>query len=145
MAEMVPDGQGGIRYIQIPDPGAGLNFTYAQPIRTRWWLKNITAVFTAGAAAANREAALEILQGGNRIMIIRGGESIVAAEVWYLNWGGVLSAGLTAAGRIQTMNIPERTILNDVVIVQSMIVNIQPADVISDIFMIVEEWIEPLV
>ena len=144
MAEMIPEGQGSLRVIKIADPGVGLDFQHAQEANVRWRIMSLSCTFTASGNAATREINLDIVDGGNVVLRLHIRNAVIAGETWSINFyvAGINPA--LAAGRVIAGCLPEKLLINGGKTITSYTTAIDAGDQYSGIYMMVEEWIEPL-
>jgi len=145
MAEMIPESHGRIRIVNPADPGGGIDFIHNQDARIRWRIMSIKYVFAADGNVANREPGVEFFRG-TELLLRLGVERVVpASQTWtVLHYNGGIIGG-PIAGRVMVGGLPNRFMINDGTIVRSRVGNLQAGDLITDIYIMVEEWIEPLV
>jgi len=144
MSEMIPAGQGKLLVLTPVNPVAGADFQVTQPIRTRWRVMSVKFVFTASAGVADRIMNLQFIAAGMIVVEMNARAVITASEVWTVTYmySGVYVP--TTGGRVVTGGMPENMLVNDSMVITSRVGNIQAGDQISDVAILVEEWMEPL-
>ena len=143
--EQIPADQGRVRVVVVPDPAAAGDFTYTQPICTRWRLISVGFEFQTSGTAANRLVQLDIMMGTE--VLIRSGlrGPIIASRTIQVSYFGVVGYAEVQDFRSMTGSLPEKMLLNNEMVIRTVTTNIQVGDQFSHIRILVEEWIEPLV
>ena len=145
MRSILPENQGYIRHVTIPDPAAGAVFTYTQPVAVRWRVISLCAHFVTDANPANRQISLDFRLGTD--IILRAGindlitDSLTLDISWNPGGGGVVNAANTAKMGV----LPSTFLFNNEMIIFATVQNIQIGDQFSEIHLLVEEWMESLV
>lgn len=144
MAEMIPDDQGRICVIKVVDPAGGGEFIHVQPARLRWRVISLKALFTADANAANRFFNLDLMVGGAVVLRMPVREEATAGQVWTINWftGAFYTPDTLSLNEAGLM--PEKLLVNNEMMITSFTDGIQVGDQWSQIYLMVEEWMEPL-
>lgn len=144
MGHIVPASQGGIVVVQIPDPIAGADFDYQIPIRTRLRLTSIAWLYTADANVADREPKIEIYHGVNLVGSYGTYRVITANDVTVVCFGAAVFTTVVISEQLVQGGFPVQLLLNDQMHISSNTYNIAATDALTDIYLIGEEWIEPL-
>ena len=145
MSEQIPADQGRIVVVNVPDPLLGADWAYIMPVRTRWALRSVQALLTTSVVVADRIPELQIIMAGFMALrrtaraLIPGNSALYFG--WYVGGGAPAIAGQTAIGA----SMPERYLLNDNSEFQTQTVALDAGDQWSEIMIVAEEWIEPLV
>jgi len=144
MAEMIPADQGRIITHVIPKPSIGVDFSGAMPVRTRWRIIAVIAWLTTDATAVDRHATLRIGLGADTYVAIPLRQVMTASNAYTVCWfSGAdvppITGGLTLVG-----NLPEKLLINNEMVIFSDTDNLETMDEWDEIFVLAEEWIEPL-
>jgi len=145
MAEMIPDVQGRIRVINIPGPGGGIDIYHTQDARVRWEIKSLFYLLTTEVGVADRIVQLYISNIGGYIMAFEPAEVQPASTARYHQWSPNEGQTVLTGGTVQNNVIPVGLRLNNQMTIETITVGLQPGDDFTEIALIVEEWIEPLV
>jgi len=145
MAEMIPESQGRIRLIETAAPGAPAQVVIAQDARVRWRLMSFTVDFITDVAIADRGVHLMIMYGPNVVALFpaRAVQAASLTRTYCFSPVGqdtIITATDTIAGQI-----PEWYLLNNEVTIQTDVVDMDVMDYFGISYLMVEEWIEPLV
>ena len=70
------------RLVTVPDPAAGANFTYTQPVNLMSKIRDCRFLFTAAAAAANRYATTLARTGGLLSGLSRSAQMVTAGQAF---------------------------------------------------------------
>lgn len=145
MSQQIPDEQGRLRVVTVANPGAGLDVAIVQDARVRWKVLALRLLYVADANVANRAVELVFTVGGLEVMRIGATTPHVAGltriHQWYMSDRASPQSGST----VQNEHIPIGLLINNGTTISTDTGNIQVGDQISDVRMMVEEWIEPLV
>jgi len=145
MAEQIPDQQGRLIAIVVPNPAAGVDFLYNLPLRTRWAVRSVEATLTTVLGGANRVPELVFTIGAAPVLRITASQDLAAAGVFIFGWHEGATAQIVATQTSRVASIPPRYLLNDQGSIQVQTVALALGDTWTDIHIVVEEWIEPLV
>ena len=144
MAEMIPDQQGRIVVVTATNPGMGIDWSYTLPSRVRWHLKTVQCELTTGVDVADRIPELAITQGGVEVIRITASQSLAANLVFLYGWmEGERALALTGQTSRVTA-LPRGLHLNDRAIISVITDGLALSDDWKDIYIMAEEWIEPL-
>ncbi len=104
----------------------------------------VTCKFTADATTANRFIYLDIYKAFDLLLRLTSKEEVQASEDWVICWcaGGIATIDTTVSSQVAIL--PPKLLLNDQMTIESRTENMQVGDQFENVFMLVEEWIEPL-
>ncbi len=144
MSEMVPEGQGRLRIITVDDPVMGANWKYDQPESTRWWLQAVAMIMVTDGNVAERFPVLSFKRGVDIVLEIPLQDSIDANLVKSIEWypGAISITGTD--GDMMPGALPHRLLFNNEIQLTMRTLNMQAGDQYQQIYLWVEEWIEPL-
>jgi len=145
MAEMIPEDQGGLVLVHPPDPAVATDLFYQIPARVRWRLISVTMRFTADVNTANRFFNLDILDIANILARFLVREEMIASQVKQITWCACSPTTMDAAHGAAMGGFPENLLLNERRVISTVVENIQAGDQIDNVYIMAEEWIEPLV
>lgn len=145
MAEMIPEGQGRIRVIETGLPGLGAQIVIAQEPRVRWRLISLFFEFTTDATVVTRGVHVAVRDGVNTLARFSARSTQTAGLTRGYTWSTagqetVISATVTVTGQI-----PQGYLMNNQMEIATIVHNMQAGDAFSLSYLLVEEWIEPLV
>ena len=144
MAEMIPEDQGHIVLVDLGIVPAGTDPVFVMPDRVRWRLKSVQGILTTGVNVADRIPELSILFGANEVLRITASQLLAASGVFIFGWMEGERALAVAGQTSRVTALPRNFLLNNAATIQIITTAIDPADVWTDVFIVAEEWIEPL-
>lgn len=145
MAEQLPVNQGRLRLIAPVDPAAGMDWVIVQDIRTRWRIVSVQATFITSVNAGNRLPELQVMFGALPVVVMPANVA-QAPNVTLIHQWGFREVGASPAGStVQAELLPEGMLVNDQATLAVITVAMDLGDQWSNIRLLVEEWIEPLV
>jgi len=115
------------------------------PARTRWRLRSIQATLTTSVNAANRLPELTLTIGANELLRISASQIQLASTVFITGWMEGERALAIAGQTARVSPLPRGYLLNDEAVIAVVTSALDAADEWSDIVIVSEEWIEPLV
>jgi hypothetical protein len=136
------EGPGAIRQVQAATPGAGVEWTIAVPLNTRWRLLSLAAQLITSAVAANRIPHIIMSMGGASTSFRGEPNQVVPASSTVIISGSAAPV-ITAITTITVnVGVPPDVRLASADGIASATLNIQAADQYSAIFVSVEEWLD---
>jgi len=144
MAEMISDSQGAIRVITVANPVVGNDFTHTMDARVRWRVISVKCHLVCDGNAGNRNVCLEVALGTDLLMKFHLVDHLLQNETWDITWAGSPLSGMSTASRTSGGCLPEKLLLNNEMTIRSATQAIKAGDQFTQIFILVEEWIEPL-
>ncbi|GAH83661.1 unnamed protein product [marine sediment metagenome] len=144
MAEQIPDQQGRIAVVNVAGVAAGTDWNYVQEIRTRMWLKAVTATLITSVNIADRVPELVITQGGVEIIRITGSQLTAANTTFIYGWMEGERALAVTGQTSRVTALPRQLHLNNQAVISVTTVALDAVDQWVDIYLYFEEWIEPL-
>ncbi len=144
MAEQIPSQQGRIVVVTVADPGAGVDWAFNLPIRVRWHLKRVQCKLTTGVDVAERVPELTITQGGVEVIRITASQSLAASLVFLYGWHEGERALAVTGQTSRVTALPRGLHLNDQAVIQVVTAGLTMTDDWTNIYIMAEEWIEPL-
>jgi len=144
MAQQIPDQQGRIVVVVVPNPVVGADWNYAIPVRTRWRVRSVQATLQTSVFAANRIPELTFTIGVNELLRISASQQQVASLAFITGWMEGERASLIAGQTSRVTALPRGYLLNNQAVIAVVTVALDVNDQWSDIVIVAEEWIEPL-
>jgi len=145
MAQQIPDQQGRLVVTVVPNPGVGLDWAYAVPAQTRWRLRSVQATLTTSIVAGNRLPELAFAIGGNELLRISASQIQLASLAFITGWMEGERALAIVGQTSRVSSLPRGYLLNAGAQIAVFTVALNVGDQWSDIVIVSEEWIEPLV
>jgi len=144
MAEMIPTDQGRLRVVSVVAPAIGAEFEHTQDQRVRWRIISVKGKFTADGTVVNRFFNLDMMVGTEVVLRMPVREEATADEVWVISWytGNQLIPDPAAFSQVGPM--PGKLLMNNQMTLKSYTSGIVAGDSWTKVFILVEEWIEPL-
>lgn len=139
------EGPGRIRRVQVANPGAGSGWITPVPSGARWRPQAIFMTVTASAAVATRtpEILYQSNNGALNVYTAAANASLTASQVASVSAApGVVSS--PALTNLLTISLPVGCMLSssDLNLIACTLNNIQAGDTITNITLLVEEWLD---
>jgi hypothetical protein len=135
------EGPGRSTSVNVASPAAGADWTMTVPVQDRRVVKSFSAMFTASAAAANRNISLQVTDGANVVWQTDVTVSVTANQVVTVN-GTTTNVPTGVVATTLFVVIPPSLTMTGNWTLRTSTANIQGADQWSNIWLAVEDWIE---
>ena len=135
------EGPGLIRSVQVANPGAGADWSTTVPVGARWELLALNAQFATSAAVAARVPQIQLADNVPNVLFNGASSTSQAASLTYqysAAEGGTPLVNAPAA----MVELPHNALLLQGWTIRSVTTAIQGADQWSNIWLMVQEWLE---
>ena len=136
------EGPGALQVIHPANPAAGTDWSQGVTNNQRWKVRSLNATLTTSATVANRQPQIILTDTAGDVLFTGvPNANIPATTVAAVTASPVSSPGNLIATDI-TVPLPGDTVLPATFFIKSLTVGIQVADQWSNIFILVESWID---
>lgn len=144
MSDMIPGDQGRLVVVTAPAVPLGTDPNYVMPLRVRWKLKSVQATLTTGVFVGNRIPELTITQDGIEVLRITASQLQAASVIFITGWMEGERALAIVGQTSRVTALPRGYLLNNQAIIAIATVGLDAGDQWTDMYIVAEEWIEPL-
>lgn len=142
--EQLPEDQGRLRLLTVANPGGGADWTLAVPARVRWRIVAVSYKFTASSDAGDRNVSFMVRESTSDIFVFPVDYDVIANATKWITWGCGYVAKGSAAGYYRGAGLGSKLLVHEGMHIGSRVSNMKTMDQITDVKILVEEWIEPL-
>jgi len=143
MSQQIPDQQGGIVIVNVPNPAVGTDIVYAIPLRVRWAIRSVQATLTTAIGGVNRVPELLFMWAGIEMIRITASQLLAPAGTFIFGWHEGEAAQVVVGQTSRVASLPSRYLLRAGTGIQTLTTGLAPGDQWSLISVVAEEWIEP--
>jgi len=135
------EGPGFLQSQQVTTPAAGADWSITVPGAERWHFVSLSATFTAAVAVANRQVEIIVDDGVNVYWVDDASASITASTVNTIT-ATTTNVPTGVVTTIQNVTLPPGLTIPGNHRIRSNTLNIAAADTWTNIFMLLEKWVE---